>query len=325
MITKAISVIIPTYNAASTIEKCLVSILNQGYPDMEVIVVDDASTDDTLEKVSKYQVKVFTKTSNQGVAHSRNFGVEKANSGIIIFVDSDIVVPAGRIRQLVNSLNEKPGTAAVGGIYSDNTKDLNFISDFKNLDLVYRGQLCSGHVKYLGTSFFIIKKSTFVETGGFSTEFKGATAEDVDFGYKVTNGRPIMFLDKNIGVDHLKKYNLISMLKTNFQRIINMMRIIKASGGRYKAGEQAPLYYFLNPLLAVLFFISLVIGIKMKSGWVVLGVMSAFIINNSGFLGFLFKKRGILFALESIFVLLIEYAFAAAAIFISLIVILKNG
>ncbi len=327
MAPEAISVIIPTYNASSTIEKCLESVLNQNCPNLEIIVVDDASTDDTLEKVSKYPdpVKLFTKTNNQGVAHSRNLGVEKAGSGILIFVDSDIVVPTGRIFQLVNSLKEKPGILAVAGIYSDNTKGFNFISDFKNLDLAYRGQLCGGYVKYFGTAFFAIKKSTFIEAGGFSIEFKGATAEDLDFGYKVSKGKPVMFSDKSISVDHLKKYSLLSMLKTDFQRIINMMRIVKVSGGRYKAGEHAPLYYYLNPILAGLFFLLLILSIKFRLGWVILGVTLAFVINNSSFLSFLFKKRGIIFTLKSVFVLLIEYTFAAVSIFLSLVIPSKNG
>lgn len=324
MVSAAISVIIPTYNAGSTIEKCLDSVLNQDYPNLELIVVDDASADDTLEKASKYPVKLFTKIENRGVAHSRNLGAEKARGEIIIFVDSDIVLTAGRIPQIVSSLEAKPGILAVAGIYSDNTKGFNFISDFKNLDLAYRGKLCGGYVKYLGTFFFAIRKSTFIEAGGFSTEFKAATAEDLDFGYKVTKGKPLMFLDKAITVDHLKEYNLISMLKTDFRRIINMMRIVKVSAGRYKAGEHAPLYYYLNPLLAGLFFFLLALSIKFRLGWVALGVILAFIINNFSFLNYLFKKRGIIFAIESIFILLIEYAFAAFSIFVSFFTPLHN-
>jgi len=325
MAPEAISVIIPTYNTSSTIEECLSSILNQGYPGLEIIVVDDASTDNTIEKISKYPVKLLTKANNQGVAHSRNLGAEKASSEILIFVDSDIVVPPGRILQLIKSLKEKPEILAVAGVYSDNTRGLNFISDFKNLDLAYRGQLCGGRVKYFGTAFFTIKKSTFIEAGGFSTEFKGATAEDLDFGYKVTKGKPAMFLDKTITVDHLKRYNLFTMLKTDFQRIINMMRIIRVSKGEYKAGEHAPLYYYLNPFLAGLFFLLLILSIKFNLGWMVLGTALAFILNNSGFLGFLSRKRGVIFAIKSIFILLIEYVFALASIFISLVIPYKNG
>lgn len=311
------SVIVPVYNAGSTIEKCLDSIMIQDYPDLEVVVVDDASSDDTLIKVSKYPARLITNSMNRGVSHSRNLGAENAASEILLFVDSDIVVPPNAVSQVIKSIMGKRDILAVGGVYSEKTRELNFISDFKNLDLAYRTCLCPDRVKYLGGYFLAVRKSTFLEAGGFSTDFFGSSVEDIEFGYRVTNGRNSMFIDRNIAVDHLKRYTLLTMLKTDFIRIINMVRIIKNSKGKNLAGEHAPAPYVANIFLSGLIILSLIVLPFFKSVWVSLLLITAFIVNNFDFARFLLKKRNVVFTVKSLFVLFIEYVVVGASLLIS--------
>lgn len=89
-----ISVIIPMYNAEKYIERCLQSVMNQTYPHIEIIVVDDGSTDkcgiivQTLAKNSKNRLKYFRK-QNSGVSATRNYGLEKTTGDYFAFVDAD--------------------------------------------------------------------------------------------------------------------------------------------------------------------------------------------------------------------------------------------
>lgn len=337
-----VSVIVPVYNAENTIDKCVESILNQDYPDLELIIVDNASTDNTLQKVLKYQrdfsgseyinrrqVKILSKTENQGVAHSRNLGARNANSDIFVFVDSDVVVPLDGIYCITRELLEKHDILAVGGTYSDNTKNFNFISDFKNMDLIYRCNPGVDYVKYLAGFFFVIKKATFWQAGGFPDNFLGATVEDMEFGYNVTKGKSLMFIDKSVSVIHLKRYTLIGMLRTDFSRIIGIMKIIKMLKGRHKAGEHLPIPYITMPYIINLFLpglilLSVILSIKFKTGWLSSVLILAFIINNFGFIRFLAKKRGGIFVLKSLFVLFVEYIVVPAAIFLSLFTAVSN-
>ena len=336
-ILPSVSVIVPAYNSDNTIDKCVESILNQDYPDLELIIVDDASTDNTLQKILKYQkfssdfgyrnrrqVKILSKSENQGVAHSRNLGAKNANSDIFVFVDSDIIVPLDGISRITRIILEKHNILAVGCVYSNNTKNFNFISDFKNMDLAYRSNLCVEYVKYLGSFLLVIKKSTFCQTGGFSNNFLGATVEDIEFGYNVTKGRNLMFIDKSIQVDHLKRYTLFSMLRTDFSRIINMMKIIKISKGKYKAGEHAPMPYIINLFLPGLILLSMILSIKFKNGWLSAVLILTFIINNFGFVYFLIKRRGTIFVLKSLFILFIEYIVVSFSIFLSLFIMVPK-
>ena len=89
--TATISVIIPAYNAQSTIGQCLEGVLQQSYNVSEIIVVDDGSTDNTIEIVEKYKCQLIRSKSNIGVAGARNIGLKHATSQYIYFVDSDCV------------------------------------------------------------------------------------------------------------------------------------------------------------------------------------------------------------------------------------------
>lgn len=85
------SVIIPTYNRAHIIERCISSVRAQTYPQLEIIVVDDGSTDDTMtvvKSVSDDRIQYYFK-ANEERAVARNFGADKAKGDFLIFLDSD--------------------------------------------------------------------------------------------------------------------------------------------------------------------------------------------------------------------------------------------
>lgn len=84
-----ISIIIPCYNCENTIIRCLDSIVNQTLKEIEIIVIDDGSTDLTLKKIEKYEgIKVFSQ-KNSGVSVARNKGIDLVTGEYIFFVDSD--------------------------------------------------------------------------------------------------------------------------------------------------------------------------------------------------------------------------------------------
>ena len=97
-----ISVIIPVYNCEKWIKRCIISILEQTYSNIEVIIIDDGSTDNSLQICKSYEtdkIKVFTKP-NTGVSDTRNLGIEKANGDYLFFVDADDYLKNDAIEQL---------------------------------------------------------------------------------------------------------------------------------------------------------------------------------------------------------------------------------
>ena len=102
-----VSVIIPTYNAASYIERCILSILNQTHQDVEIIAVNDGSTDYSLEVLQKlladkHQCKIINQ-SNQGVSGARNTGIIHATGTYLTFIDSDDYVVPNYLETLIEA------------------------------------------------------------------------------------------------------------------------------------------------------------------------------------------------------------------------------
>ena len=89
---KLISVVIPCYNRRDKLPACLFSVLGQTYTNMEVIVVDDASTDGTqelFENITDPRVKYYRYEQNRGACYARNYGAERARGELLAFQDSD--------------------------------------------------------------------------------------------------------------------------------------------------------------------------------------------------------------------------------------------
>ena len=90
---KKISVIVATYNLENYIEKCLESLVNQTYKNIEIIIVDDGSIDNTYVKIANYKKKyeniIYIKKENGGLSSARNLGLEYATGEYITFVDGD--------------------------------------------------------------------------------------------------------------------------------------------------------------------------------------------------------------------------------------------
>ncbi len=91
-----VSIITATYNSRDYIEATIKSVLNQTYTNWELLIIDDASEDDTLSILNKYasnhlNIKVFQNQTNQGAAITRNEGIKEASGGFIAFLDSDDV------------------------------------------------------------------------------------------------------------------------------------------------------------------------------------------------------------------------------------------
>ena len=107
---KLISIIIPTYNVENYISKGLDSCIKQTYKNIEIIVVDDGSTDNTCKVVEEYTRKdnrIFLyKKDNSGVSATRNLGINKANGDYCIFLDSDDWLKDEAVEVLINNIDD---------------------------------------------------------------------------------------------------------------------------------------------------------------------------------------------------------------------------
>lgn len=114
--TPTVSVVIPTYNRAHYLLDSIDSVLAQGFPGTEIVIIDDGSTDNTTEVLAKYgrSIRAF-RQENAGFAAARIRGVQESRSDLIAWHDSDDVMLAGRLHAQVSFLCEHPEVAAVTG------------------------------------------------------------------------------------------------------------------------------------------------------------------------------------------------------------------
>jgi cellulose synthase/poly-beta-1,6-N-acetylglucosamine synthase-like glycosyltransferase len=182
----AVTVIIPAYNAEGTLSQCLASLGRQGYPKelYHVIVVDDGSVDATREVAAGFGVDVLVQ-SNEGAASARNLGAEKARSDIILFTDSDCEPFEDWITEMVAPF-ANPEVVGVKGFYRSNQSALAARFVQTEYEIKYRKLRNRESIDFVDTHSAAYRRKVFLENGGFDTSYKGASAEDIEFSYRLS-------------------------------------------------------------------------------------------------------------------------------------------
>ena len=177
------SIVIPLFNNAHTIERALKSIINQTFIKYEIIVVDDGSIDNSIEKINKFtndsRLKIISQ-KNQGASIARNTGVGKAQNKYIAFLDADDEWDPKYLETVHQAIKLNPncGMVCCARYGKDNvTKNTNLIIAEK-----YKGKLLeinyfeNPHI-FSHTSSTVIEKNVFNQVGGFNKE--QVTQEDL--------------------------------------------------------------------------------------------------------------------------------------------------
>jgi glycosyltransferase involved in cell wall biosynthesis len=192
-----ISIVMPAYNAERFIARTLSSALNQTFKDIEVIVVNDGSTDKTQSIVENFavndrRVRLFN-TTNRGVAMARNFGIENARGTYVAFLDADDLWHPTKIERQFKALSAYVSDPTWAGVYV-----FSRVIDEEDR-VVADGQVtikCRGYVlardfvlKFVGNgSSLLVRRETALAVGGFDPSYAEAGVggcEDLDFELKL--------------------------------------------------------------------------------------------------------------------------------------------
>lgn len=107
---KKVSVVIPVYNSSKHLSECLSSVINQTYKNLEIIVIDDYSSDNSIEIIESFKdsrIKLIKHSENMGAAKTRNDGIESATGDFICFLDSDDYWKLKKIEKQLRFIKEK--------------------------------------------------------------------------------------------------------------------------------------------------------------------------------------------------------------------------
>ncbi|MBQ5655877.1 MAG: glycosyltransferase family 2 protein [Bacteroidaceae bacterium] len=158
-----ISVIIPLYNKETTITKTIESVLNQDFDSIEIIIVDDGSTDASVANVKKInsdKIKLFSKP-NGGPSSAKNYGVKQSSGEWIMFLDADDMLVSGILRHFATLVQEHPDCNFFCGSFLVKYGDKLFPCSQKYTNGVLKNNFkawCLGHFMPVAGSYIILRQ-----------------------------------------------------------------------------------------------------------------------------------------------------------------------
>ena len=232
-----ISVIVPAFNEETTISKCIQSLLYLDYPNYEIIVVDDGSTDRTREIVQRFEsskVKVVHQ-QNQGKANALNNGTLLSKGDIIVTVDADTTIQRGSLKRIASrfAFNHRLGAVA-GNIKVDPAPGLlNALQATEytvGINLIRKTQSMLGCVMIVPGPIAAMKREAIQRVGLFSDD---TFAEDFDVTMKLLKaGYKVEYEEKAIAYTDAPK-NLEDLIKQRRRWYRGMIQVLDKHRGMY--------------------------------------------------------------------------------------------
>jgi glycosyltransferase involved in cell wall biosynthesis len=233
-----VSVVIPNFNNSKYIGIAIASVLEQTYKNIEIIVIDDGSTDNSLDSIKSLegQIKVIASTNN-GAASARNLGINASNGSIIAFLDSDDIWDSKKIEKQVSILL----TNELDLVYCSGREFGEIAGEYVAHRARFSGN-CYPHfsrnptvaIITLGCSTAIVKREVITKSGLFDEKFKGP-AEDWDFFRRVCRYGNVDFIDEElvwyrIHDRNISRSSAISYFEGNKMAISKMLYEDKSLG-----------------------------------------------------------------------------------------------
>ena len=183
-----VSIIIPTLNEEGYIEETLLSVKNQTYKNIEIIVSDGCSCDRTVDIAKKHADRVIVKKTN--IAAARNIGVKHSKGEIIVFLDADSCLEPVWIESTLRFFNESDNDLVFGPV-KPRREDLRAKIICKlGWDLIPRFFTRIGFPQFSGVSI-AMRKSAFERIGGFREKMNAT--EDIDMGFRIRKHGKVAF------------------------------------------------------------------------------------------------------------------------------------
>lgn len=184
-----VSVIIPCYNGEAYLEETIESALAQSYQPLEVIVVDDGSTDGSREIAQRFPIR-YMHQQNQGLTRSRNRGVRESRGSYVVFLDADDRLRPNAIETGMRVLTERPECAMSVGDHVFISADGSYQDDSHKhgqLQIGYESLLKSNCIEMISSVLFC--RGVLEDAGGFDAGLR--VAEDYDLYLRIARDHPI--------------------------------------------------------------------------------------------------------------------------------------
>ncbi|MBK9282719.1 MAG: glycosyltransferase family 2 protein [Sphingobacteriaceae bacterium] len=213
-----VSFIIPTHNRANILKECLQSVVSQTYKNIEVIVVNDHSTDDTLNILEEYQSNYgffrFINNDGKGVSAARNLGIRIAKGDYIAFMDDDDICELFRIEEQMKPIIES------GFKFNFIISSFSVFSKTGQTIKIYDYLLKTNSVGY--TVRWLVKRDLLLEAGLFDTS--QPNLEEVELFFRLKGNAQIFF--STVPVVKVRE-SQVSLTKDNEKMIQGILRLLE--------------------------------------------------------------------------------------------------
>ena len=223
-----VSVIVPTFNRAGFLREALTSILNQTYSNLEIIVIDDDSDDNTYETVlelNSEKISYYKQKKIGIIGKLRNIGIKKSKYDIIAFCDDDDIWEPEKLEKQLKFIDKYDlvcSNAKVINSYGEhvNNKKLIVNEKSKELDLY---SLILGNI--IITSTVILKKDKLDKTGLFDEDKKYYCSEDYDLWLRYASGNKVFFMNDELILyrEHLSNSNNYFHRKKMLENVLEIL------------------------------------------------------------------------------------------------------
>jgi len=294
-----ISIVIPTYNAKRFITPLLESVFRNKIEEMEVVIVDDCSTDDTVVTARKYPVNMIELQKNGGPAKARNIGVEASKGDIIFFLDSDVIVLDGTIREVQEHFERDPSAKCVIGVCSTEPLNKGFVPTYMAMfEYIHLIETPGHKVSVFAPRCGAVKKDFFRKIGGYNESYKGADVEDFELARRINRVDSII-LNPKIRVRH-QFANFKQALRIYFKRTVMWVHLLFKVKKLDNAGPTSP----SNGIAAICAFFSILSLVLIPYSAFAIHLFAFFIIvyviSNMKWWNFMRNEKGLFFAARAL-------------------------
>lgn len=283
---KHISVVIPNYNGADTIGKCLEAVFASRYANFEVIVVDDHSKDNSVEIIKSFLCRLISLDEHSGASGARNAGGFQSNGEIIFFTDSDCLLNEDTLSIINNAFSQVKPRTVIGGTYAKRPYDKGFFNLFQSLFVYYSETKNTEKPDYIAAHAMAIDAETFKKSSGFSEEFL-PIIEDVEFTHRLKREGCTLLTNPDIQVRHIFNFSFFRSMKNAVRK--SMYWVVYSLKNRDLLTDSGSSSTELKVNVASAFtsFILLTLGVLLKTNIFLYPIPFLF-------LGNLFVSRGLI-------------------------------
>jgi glycosyltransferase involved in cell wall biosynthesis len=240
-----VSVVIPAYNAEDRLPLCIRALAGQEDPpgSMEILVVDDGSTDGTARAARETgceQLRVISPGARGGPAAARNAGIEAARGELVLFTDSDCIPDRRFVAEICRPLMDDPAVGGVKGVYR--TIQGSLAARFAQAEFEERYRMMSrlDSIDFVDTYAAAFRGSVLEQAGGFDCSYPVPNNEDVDLSFRIAAAGHRMVFAPAAVVEHRHRPTLAGYLRLKVSRGFWRMKVYRRFPGKAAGDSYTP-------------------------------------------------------------------------------------